>query len=246
MARAEPLEAFHTRILRLTLAVQESRTYWESVEPRLKGTARVERAFSERWFGNKSLARVTLLLNNFAVRFDAYPEALELLRRWRPTDPTTRALVCHWHLQLADPLYRAFTGDWLPEWSAAGPDRSFDRNTVARWLVSLPGSTWAPATRFQFATKLMTTAGEAGLLSAAKRGARTVLRPRVPDEALGYLVRLLRLAGHPQSWTDNPFFRSVGLDADTAEARLRRLPNVTYRRLGNLVELEATPLGALS
>jgi hypothetical protein len=102
---------FHTRILRLTLAVQESRAYWEAVDPGIKGSARVEHAFTERWFGNKSLARVKILLSNFAARFDDYPAALDTLRRWRPDDVGTRPLVCHWHLQLTDPLYRAFTGD---------------------------------------------------------------------------------------------------------------------------------------
>ena len=56
MPNAE-VDAFHTRILRVTLAVQESRAYWEAVDPEVRGAARVERAFSERWFGNKSLAR---------------------------------------------------------------------------------------------------------------------------------------------------------------------------------------------
>lgn len=249
MANAEVLE-FHTRILRLTLAVQESRAYWESVDPQLRGTQRVERverAFSERWFGNKSLARVRLLLANFAARFDVFPDALEVLRRWRPTEPTTRALVCHWHVQLTDPLYRSFTGEWLPEWSSLGAGRPFDRDTVARWVSSLPGATWAPATRFQFATKLLTAASEAGLVSSAKKSSRTVLQPRVPDEALGYLIRLLRKVGHAGTWSANPYLRSVGLtDPDATEARLRRLPDVSYRRMGDLVELEATPLESLA
>jgi hypothetical protein len=235
--------ALHTRILRLTLAVQESRAYWESVDPEVLGSARVERAFSERWFGNKSLARVKLLLANFAVRFDAYPEALAALRRWRPTDPGTRPLLCHWHLQLADPLYRAFTGDWLPARLAEGR-KEFDRDAVARWVAALPGAEWAPATRYGFATKLIRAADEAGLVSAGQ-GPRTALIPRVPDEALGYLVRLLQLVTHTGTWEDNPYLRSVGLTYDAVDARLRRLPDVTYRRMGALVELQASPLGAL-
>ena len=111
----------HTRILRLTLAVSESRAYWAAVDPARAGAARVERAFNEHWFGHKSLARVKLLLTNFAARFDAYPTALEALRRWVPEAPATRSLVCHWHLQLSDPLYRSFTGSWLAERRSQSP-----------------------------------------------------------------------------------------------------------------------------
>lgn len=237
--------AIHTRILRLTLAVQESRAYWEAVDPSLKGAARVERAFTERWFGNKSLARVKLSLSNFAARFDAYPEALETLRTWRPVELGTRALVCHWHLQLSDPLYRKFTGDWLPARLDDGR-RQFDRDTVARWIADVGQTALAPSTRFQFATKLIRAADEAGLVSSSKEGPRTALTPRVPDEALGYLVRLLQLVPHEGTWQANPYFRSVGLTPELIDTRLRRLPDVTYRRMGELVELTASPLGASS
>lgn len=82
---------------------------------------RAERAFSAYWFGARSQPRVELLLANMRVRFEAYPEALAVLRSWPDMDPDTRALVCHWHLQLADPLYRAFTGELLPERRASAP-----------------------------------------------------------------------------------------------------------------------------
>lgn len=233
----------HTRILRLTLAVPESRAYWEAVDPVVGGADRVERAFNQRWFGSKSLARVKLLLTNFAVRFDEYPEALETLRVWQPADPVTRSLVCHWHLQLADPLYREFTGRWLSDRVEAGRG-SFDTATVARWLSTVGTDELASSTRFQFATKLLRAADEAGLLSPLRDGPRTAIAPRVPEEALRYLVRLLRQVTHQGDWRDNPYFRSVGLNTELIEVRLRRLPDVAYHRQGDLVEIEAPPLGA--
>jgi hypothetical protein len=185
-----------------------------------------------------------LLLSNFAARFDAYPEALDTLRRWRPTELGTRALVCHWHLQLSDPLYRRFTGEWLPARLDDGR-RQFDRDTVSRWIGDVGPAAIAPSTRFQYATKLMRAADEAGLASPSSKGPRTALTPRVPDEALGYLVRLLQLVPHEGTWQDNAYFRSVGLTPDLVDLRLRRLPDVTYRRMGELVELTASPMGAL-
>jgi len=30
-------------------------------------------------------------------------------------EPEARRVICHWHLQLTDPLYRSFTGGYLAE-----------------------------------------------------------------------------------------------------------------------------------
>ncbi len=101
---------FHTRLLRTSLAAEECRAYWEHICPDTPSDQRAVVAFEERWFGSKSMARVRELLATFRHRFDAYPMALEVLRRWRPSDPATRLHICHWHMQLTDPLYRACTG----------------------------------------------------------------------------------------------------------------------------------------
>ena len=99
-------------LLRMSLAPEESRAYWEHVRPDIPPDQCAVVAFEERWFGNKSMARVRELLATFRQRFDAYPMALEVLRHWRPSDPATRLNLCHWHMQLTDPLYRAFTGSF--------------------------------------------------------------------------------------------------------------------------------------
>ena len=94
----------HTRILRLALGIEESRAYWTHVDPTLPAAPRAIQAFEQRWFGAKSLHRVRTLLANFAARYDAYPDALSVLRRWRSMDLPTRQVLCHFHLQLTDPL----------------------------------------------------------------------------------------------------------------------------------------------
>ena len=113
----QPAEAteLHTRILRLALGVEESREYWANVDPTVPAASRARVAFEQRWFGARSADRVQTLLSYFSARFDAFPPALDVLRRWRAMDPPTRRLVCHWHLQLSDPLYRRFTGEFLVE-----------------------------------------------------------------------------------------------------------------------------------
>ncbi|MDI9636207.1 hypothetical protein QM565_10485 [Geitlerinema splendidum] len=101
---------FHTRILRVSLAVEESRAYWEYLKRDTPKEKRATVAFEERWFGSKSMDRVRCLLSEFNHRYEAYPVALDVLMQWRPSDPLTRQNICHWHMQLADPTYRAFTG----------------------------------------------------------------------------------------------------------------------------------------
>ena len=117
-SRAEHLSeetVVHTRILRLALGIEDSRSYWEHVDPAVPPARRSLIAFEQRWFGSKSLERVRFLLAAFADRYDAFPEALDVLRRWRSMDVATRQVVCHWHLQLSDPMYRRFAGKFLVE-----------------------------------------------------------------------------------------------------------------------------------
>lgn len=235
------LEELHTGILRLTLAVPESREYWRSAVPGLKGAAQVERAFNERWFGARSMARVKLLLGAFALRFDRFPDSLSALRTFSPEAPQTRALICHWHVQLSDPLYRRFTGEFLAERRERGASAP-DAPTVTRWVESQPNAAWAPATARKFATKLLRTAAEASLLPGDKF---SPLRPPiVPDESLLYLTRLLSTVRFQGTLLENPYFRSVGLDADDAAERLRRLPGIHFRRMGDLIEFELTGEGS--
>lgn len=70
----------HTRIMRLALAVEESRAYWANLDPSVPPGPRAIQAFEQRWFGAKSLHRVRTLLANFGARYDAFPKALEVLR----------------------------------------------------------------------------------------------------------------------------------------------------------------------
>ena len=154
-SNAAEQKALHTQILRLTLADEEAREYWPQSARGLVMADRIERAFDERWFGARSVERVKLLLSNFALRYDAYPNALAVLSAWGSMDLSTRTLICHWHLQLADPIYRRFTGEMLVERRARlGDSRVITRDAVVRWVDDLAPSRWGTATLIQFASKL--------------------------------------------------------------------------------------------
>ncbi len=223
----------HTHIMRAGLLVEESRAWWQrrrqEDQPDL-ATA----AFDEYWFGIRSEARVGVLVGVLQARFDAFPDALAVLHRWSDTTPTERALLCHWHIQLSDPLYRAFSGVHLPSSRQRG---QVLQRGVVDWVEADQPGRWGMSSRLKIASAMLSCAYHAGLL-ASSRDPRVLTTPRVSDRALGYILHLLRQTTHAGSTLENPYLASVGLTGEALEVRLRQLPGVTYRRMGHLVELD--------
>lgn len=233
--RAIEVQQFHTRILRVSLAVEESRSYWKHLEPNVPKEKRATVAFEERWFGNKSMDRVRRLLSEFSHRYDVYPSALDVLTRWQPSDPITRQNICHWHMQLSDPTYRAFTGIFL-EQRRYQSDSGIDRDGVARWVVQQLKVDWSSATIQRMATGLIASATDAGLCSE-NTGTRSLKYPKVTDEALAYWLYLFREIAFEGSILANPYLASVGLSEGFLEQRLRRLPGLSFNRMNDLHDL---------
>jgi hypothetical protein len=230
------VKEIRTRILRVTLAVDEARSYWERVDRLVPLASRAAGAFEGRWFGGKSLDRVRFLVSTFGERFDPFPEALEALRHFVGADIVTRQIICHFHGQLSDPLYRFFTGRFLVKRRGLRSP-TVDRDAAVRWLRDEYPERWSAATEVQFASKLLTAASEAGLVTA-KKDPRTVLLPKVTDMALTYLLYSLRGIRFEGTLLENPYLASLGLTEGFLEQRLRSLPGITFRRMGELVDFE--------
>jgi hypothetical protein len=230
--RPSEVTDIHTRLLKCALEVEESRAYWEHAAGSRDTSAR--QAFDAYWFGAKSLARIDVLLTNMKARFDAFPSALSTLQRWVHMAPDTRRVVCHWHLQLTDPLYRKFAGDYLVE-RREGPRVDVTRDLVVSWVGQHGPGRWTMATRIQFASKLLSAAFSAGLV-ATNRDPRPIALPRVPDDALEYLMYLLREVQFEGSLLRNPYAASVGLEDSFLEERLRALPGLAFSRQGDLID----------
>ena len=223
----------HTRLLKSTLETEDARAYWQRVDPEhLPVDPRT--AFDAYWFGARSMARIEILLSNFRARFDAFPAALRVLCNWHDMDPGTRRLICHWHLQLSDPLYRAFTGIALPA-RRISPRPELTRAIVLAWVEEHGPGRWTMATRIQFASKLLSGAFATGLVTT-NRDPRPLAWPRVDDDALTYLLYLLREIDFAGTLLDNPYLASVGLDGDLLGARLRSLSALEFRRQADLVD----------
>lgn len=234
---ASEVTAIHSQLLRVTLEAEHARAYWELARPDLPVDQEAALAFSAYWFGAKSMPRVRNLLAAFRLRFGAYPQALEVLRMWTDIDRDSRNAVCHWHVQLTDPLYRAFSGELLPELRMRGRG-DVGREAVLRWIEDLDRERrWSAATRVGFASKLMSVAHAAGLLETT-RDPRPIVTPKVSGRAVAYLMYLLRSVRFEGRVHDNPYLRSVGLEGGLLDDRLRTAPGIELRRVGDVVELD--------
>jgi len=232
-ARTESTEV-HSRLLRCSLCVEESRAYWANVDPHHPRESAVA-AFEQSWFGTKSEPWTTELLSNMRVRFDAFPDALRVLAAWRSMRFETRRLICHLHVQLTDPLYRSFTGTFLPE-RRESIRPSVQRQTVIDWVATNYPDRWALKTQIQFATRLLSCSLAAGLLGG-NRDPRAALTPRVPDELLSYLLYVLRDATFEGTLIANPYLSSLGIVGGIVDDRFRGLSSIDFRRVGTTFEI---------
>ena len=223
----------HARLIKAGLEIDASRAYWAHADGRR--AVRAQEAFDGYWFGARSLDRVKDLLSNMQVRYDAYPDALVTLNRWNDMAPDTRRLICHWHLMLADPVYRAFVGNFLPERLDRGVN-DVRADVVTAWIARFAGERWTTPTRKRIASSLMSAARDAGLTEPG-REPRPLTLPRVPDEALTYLLYLLRGVAIDGTLLKNPYLASVGLSGDALVSRLRSLRDLTYARQANLTDI---------
>jgi hypothetical protein len=153
-------------------------------------------------------------------------------------EPAARQVICHWHVQLSDPIYRRFAGQFLLERRDL-KEPKVDRPAVARWLRETWPDRWSEVTVLQFASKLLSAASEAGLVTP-RRDPRELLFPKVPDLALAYLLYLLRGVRHGGTIAENPYLESVGLGGGVLDQRLRGSRTVMIRRMGAIVELDWT------
>ena len=225
----------HNRLGKCALELSHSRAYWEHVGL-ADGPIDAKQVFERGWFGAKGLPRVQMLLANFRVRFDAFPSALNVLSGWQKMSAETRRSICHWHLQLADPLYRRFTGTYLVE-RREQQRMDVTRDLVTRWVELQLERRWGLATCAKFSSNLLSTSYSAGLLST-NRDPRPMRYPIIDDVALTYLMFLLREVQFEGTILDNPYLSSVGLSGETLERRLKRLTALRFRRQGDLVDFD--------
>jgi hypothetical protein len=216
-------------------AAEDCQAYWLRTRPDVLAAERARVAFEERWFGTKSEARVRTIMTDMLERFDAYPEALALLRRLGMVPALVRPWICHVHTQLADPVYRRFSGEFLP----ARRDQGYtqvDRESVARWVQETWPERWSSTTCLKFGSNLLSTAYDAGLLTD-RRDPRKLAPPSPPREIVSYAFYLLRGLDFEGTITDNRTMRSMGVSLDSLRLLGGSLPALRVVELGGAFEI---------
>ncbi len=216
-----------TRLLRVGLAVDESRAYWRLADPTIPSQDLVERAFEEQWFGTKSIQRVSYLINTVSDRIGGGTE--ELLA-WDPEDAQDRAWVCHWHLQRTDIIYRQFTDQYVCE-LLKSDDPVLDKSSTLEWLHTLAPGRWNGSTADRLATGLISSLSEAGYCDVTPLP-RPLAAPVLSDHALAYLLYLLKRMTFEGSLLDNPYIRSSASESSLKQ-RLQQLPNFDAESANN-------------
>lgn len=225
----------HTRILRCMLAADDSAAYWRRVDPALPVQERARLAFEERWFGTKSEARVRTIVTDMVQRFDAYPESLALFQRVGRIPVGLRVYLCHLHTQLADPVYRAFTGEFLPGLRSQGRTTT-DRASVAHWVEAAHPGRWSAVTCTKFASNLLATAFDVGLVQG-RRDPRQLPSLSPPPLVVAYVLYLLRGVTIAGTLTENPYLRSLGLATESIGRMASSLEGVRVIELGDVAEV---------
>lgn len=210
----------HTGLLRMGLEVKASMLFWKRAEAGENPKERRQRALHEGWFPSLSEARLRYLLGELEKRF--HGPALDALKIWKPEAERQAPLVCHWHLQWSDPLYRDFSSGYLVGlW--AQPERGITVAGVEGWLEQRGShSGWSPSTRRRLASGLLAAASQAGFLqgNGRQRDLRTVT---ADGPSLAYLRALVR----NQDGADR-LAEEILLSGTVAESPLgERLPHAT-------------------
>ena len=177
----------HTGLLRLGLAVPQSLIFWERATSDLKTSDLAREAFEAHWFGDSTQARTRYLIGQLQRRF---PFVVRQALRSELAN-LQKELICHWHLQLTDPLYRAYTGEFILScWS--GTTTSIDLESSVDWVREQPiAQNWQPATIRRLASGLLSAATDAGLCKGNSRTEKELRIPTVTEADMKYLALLL-------------------------------------------------------
>ena len=153
----------HTRLSRCALEVEDSRAFWARADEATSVSA--QQAFDEYWFGARSLARVEVLLVQHAGPLQCLPCGAR-----RPARLAAHAAGdAPGHLPLAPaaqrpplPALHGHLPGGAPRW---GPPE-VTRDLVAAWVGQHGPGHWTMTMRIQFASKLLSAAYSAGVVTS--------------------------------------------------------------------------------
>lgn len=182
----------HTGLLRLGLALPQSMLFWQKATQDLGVPELAEQAVQESWFPELSEKRARYMIGQLQKRF---PFELRQLLGFAPRlESIQNQVLCHWILQLTDPLYRNYTAEFLLAcWSR--PTTTVTVDESAEWVSRQRlCSAWQPVTVRRMASGLLSAATDAGLCLGSGRAERELRLPPVTESDVELLKDILRLA----------------------------------------------------
>ena len=226
----------HTRLLRATLLEEHSQSFWKHFKQD-ETEDNVETAYNNYWFGSANKATIRRTLSNFYVRYTEFPNCLSVLKKWTDIDIRERILICHWHLQLSDVLYRKFTSEFIPSRFIYTP-AAFHKDQVQQWVYGFMGEKWAGSTQAQLASKMLSCIRSVGYVSKDTTNTIELRYPSVNQRALQYILYALREIEFQGSLLENPYLKSVGLTGSFLISQINQTSTISVNQLGDVTSLE--------
>lgn len=156
---------YHFHLLKVNALIPETRTFISRCAE-THAAISVDTAIRERWFGNRSDARVKNFLQVFNLRYRKYGKVFDLLLRYHQkftlADWQVVVLV---HLLVSDPFFRWFVSEFLAKIPIKSP---VSTQALFRSLNSTMPDHIRSNTRVTYAMKLITAAKAVGLIDATE------------------------------------------------------------------------------
>ena len=226
----------HTRLLRSTLLEEDSQSFWRNYNGESQEEA-VEKAYNDYWFGNANKATIKRTLGNLFERFVNFPQCLEVLKLWTDMTVQERAIICHWHVQMTDILYRRFTSEFLPSRFVYSPP-TFHKDQAQQWVYGFMAEKWAGTTQAQMASKMLNCIRNTGLVSSENKETIQLRYPLISNRCVTYLLYTLREITFNGSLLENPYFKSVGLTGSFLTSQVNQSPSISIQQTGDHTSFE--------
>lgn len=153
---------YHFHLLKVNALIPETRTFVARCAETHEAIS-VDTAIRERWFGNRSDARVKNFLQVFNLRYRKYHKVFNLLLRYHQ-----RLTLADWqvvvlvHLLVSDPFFRWFVTEFIAKMPIKSP---VSTQSVFRSLNAIMPDHIRSNTRETYAMKLITAAKAVGLIN---------------------------------------------------------------------------------
>jgi hypothetical protein len=199
----------HMTMLRIGARIEESRSYIRNYQAGYTVKELKLKAWDEQWFGFIPESIFVRLIPAFHSRFGNYPEMVNVIQNGitKGLESYDFKMICNFHIQISDPYYRWFSGDYIPNRLDNGLQEITSTTTAVDFNTKFKKNIKANTLK-HFAVNLLNSANDTGLLKGTKL--RVTQTPTVTVFFLGYLIYTLGSFDFPMAdLINSPFIKSI-------------------------------------